>query len=146
MRRVTPGIRSVSPRSARISPHSQNGSTPTQAPVASQETTANAVGVTRNAARMLRIHSPSASAVTPPGDPERVTRVVAHEARAVRREPADETAGHPRPAPGHGCRRPRRQPQQRLGVGLSGGRRRHHSPGPGLAGGPHRDRAAAPRS
>ena len=66
MRRVTPGIRSVSPRSARNSPHSQNGSTPTQAPVASQETTANAVGVTRNAARMLRKNNPSASAVTAP--------------------------------------------------------------------------------
>ena len=56
----------AAPRSARISPHSQNGSTPTHAPVASQETTAKAVGVTRNAARMLRSHSPSASAVTLP--------------------------------------------------------------------------------
>ena len=66
MRRVTPGIRSVSPRSARTSPHSQNGSTATQAPVASHDTTANVVGVMRKAARMLRNQRPSASAVTPP--------------------------------------------------------------------------------
>ena len=66
IRRVTPGIRSVSPRTARNRPHAQNGSTPTQAPVASHDTTANVVGVIRNAERMLRIQSVTARAVTPP--------------------------------------------------------------------------------
>ena len=65
-RLVQVGIRSVSPRMARNRPHTQNGSTATQAPVASHDTTANAVGVIRNAATMLRSHSVRASAVTPP--------------------------------------------------------------------------------
>ena len=139
IRRVTPGIRSVSPAHRPDQPPQPERQHPD--PRAGRQPGDDGERGGRDEERRQDAEEPQPERQRGHAarDPERVTRVMAHEARAVRRQPADETAGHPRPAPGHGCRRPRRQPQQGLGVGLSGRRRQDLLQGfaaaPGLAAG-----------